>query len=680
MTFGGRFNTKPLIISKYFVVGISRKIQIYTISGKLLNTLYGHEEQVCSLYPFNNRQFLSCSKDGQIILWDVEDSIMIKKWDFEIEFKKVLKQNEFLYAQDSMNIYKIDLKQDFIQIEILYTDDLIQDFQVSKEEEIIVSVGKEIKILKQGQVEIIKNKRSITCICIHEDQLGYGDEEGNIFIQNIKEKEKFQNFLWHATRVNDIEFSFDGNYIFSSGNEGIIVMWSLKQEKKFFKFTSIIQHFSIDESLEYLIGISKDNYIGILELKKPKDIKKIMGIFYQEDEEKRLEIYQENVIVKGLNKIQFFNLEKNQSEQEIYLQFKSLQFNPSRYQLDSIQDLKVELLSFHQDLFASIEIFQNIWNLKFFKKKNDKFDLITTIDQPHQDRITSLNFSNQGICVTTSLDGKVKLWKYLDSSFYCYSILSFKNLKSFASCFSKDGSLLVVSFENILTLWNVQSASLIDSIILSKNQLNHLSFLSDQLLLIKDDQNIFILNILNLNILWKFNFDFIHHLDTNNQLQFIITTNVKNSILFFDLNEKIPLKEIFKTNDDRIESIKFNQKNEILYLNQYFEIINLSKKKEIIQLKDEEELNFENRKNMNISTSLKNDLTIHSYEKNIKNLFSSSFTLSSTSNLFGSFMDHFIKKELEQEEEIEMKEKQKKIEKKEVKYSKLNEQELKDIY
>jgi WD40 repeat protein len=106
-------------------------------------------------------------------------------------------------------------------------------------------------------------------------------------------------------------------------------------------------------------------------------------------------------------------------------------------------------------------------SLKFFELNEKKtYQLITAVDSPHTDKVNSiLNHPNEDYFVSCSKDGFVKIWSFKNDSFICSGILSYRKLNPTSISFSKDGSLIAISFHNILTFWDLTELTMIHSMI-----------------------------------------------------------------------------------------------------------------------------------------------------------------------------------------------------------------------
>ncbi|KAJ7424326.1 WD repeat-containing protein 75 [Willisornis vidua] len=108
--------------------------------------------------------------------------------------------------------------------------------------------------------------------------------------------------------------------------------------------------------------------------------------------------------------------------------------------------------------------------LWFYEEETQSFKLNTRINTPHDNHITDMCFRDMDeleddslILVTTGRDCVFKVWAMVEDtdpeaqqnvSWSCDFVGSYHNYQATNCCFSEDGSLLAVSFEETVTLWD----------------------------------------------------------------------------------------------------------------------------------------------------------------------------------------------------------------------------------
>ena len=130
----------------------------------------------------------------------------------------------------------------------------------------------------------------------------------------------------------------------------------------------------------------------------------------------------------------------------------------------------IEHRPMHTDDCASYGTEQGVDVLKFWyrRRKEDDFKLEASVSRPHGPgaSVTSVCFHPKlSILATTGSDGNLYLWRptaYNNSKRVSWRNevkADYKGLPCTSACFSDDGSLLGVSFRNVLTLWTLEDRS-----------------------------------------------------------------------------------------------------------------------------------------------------------------------------------------------------------------------------
>ncbi|XP_069790830.1 WD repeat-containing protein 75 isoform X2 [Narcine bancroftii] len=477
-----------------------------------------------------NEKLYSASLDGTIKLWDFTDEILIKTFlvnakllafytpvvDGNTVFA-IIPRDKGLFQLVSINLpkstaHEVDAK-DFSVI----LDDVCQSpksISFGRETEYVASV----KALEL-QVFFFKKKKHLrfplsfkqskganntfTCVACHpkEDCIATGHKDGKIRLWwkfNHKKEYTYSSQHWHCEAVNDLIFSTEGTNLLSGGIEGVLVQWRFGYESK--------KEFlpRLGEAIEH-IATSPD---GVLHSTSHSD-NKIMII------QSNLEL---SAIIQGLVKGQeiMTGLMIDPRSKALvlngkpgHLQFFSLQTDKQLYNLDIVQQeninqsglnlTKVVKAAFdcqgtwlvtveeRMDDETALELQMKFWT---YDKKNQSFVLNTTICTPHENHISALCFQNLNgsrsppTLVTASLDCCFKVWILGDDSdiyresvsWMCDFVGTYHSLQATNCNFSEDGSLLAVSFEQIITLWDANTWDLKCTFCQPPGKIRHLAF------------------------------------------------------------------------------------------------------------------------------------------------------------------------------------------------------------
>ncbi|CAH1961489.1 unnamed protein product [Acanthoscelides obtectus] len=167
------------------------------------------------------------------------------------------------------------------------------------------------------------------------------------------------------------------------------------------------------------------------------------------------------------------------------------------------------------------ELYSNEIRLKFWKfdLTNQKFELNTSIEYPHEKSINSLAFQpvlkNNVVCITVGDDKKFKVWGLSDAStvykkdimWLCLGIGFHRDLPCKSLSFSADGSLLATGFGKLLTIWTPDTCELKCSLShpLHIEPVNHICFgtgLNCHLVVAASSNQVSAWNVLTLTMTW----------------------------------------------------------------------------------------------------------------------------------------------------------------------------------
>ncbi|KAF9417570.1 hypothetical protein BGZ94_009944 [Podila epigama] len=335
----------------------------------------------------------------------------------------------------------------------------------------------------------------ISTVAFHptEGCIATGDDVGRItlwycFGKNV-DRPVTSTMHWHAHKVTALCFNADGSYLLSGGEEAVMVIWQMGSGRRQFvpRLGSEIKHITVSpDQTMYAIG-HMDNSLNIIRSVDLKLKTAIQGLKYSEVTSKHnplstglvIEPRNGNVVLNGLpGTIQFFDPihEQHIMEQEI-----TPRNRVTRVFEKDIIPPRVLHVAFSNEKEARWMVTVDGRDdhettpeqyLKFWEYDDDArtYVLNTRVDSPHTKTITSCIFNpRQGgqapMVVTTSLDGKFKVWELSDQgqarrgieaerAWRCRSTGFYRNMPAYCGGFSSDGSLLAIAYGQIITLWN----------------------------------------------------------------------------------------------------------------------------------------------------------------------------------------------------------------------------------
>eukprot|EP00076_Gallus_gallus_P006709 XP_001233408.2 WD repeat-containing protein 75 [Gallus gallus] len=488
-------------------------VKMYSVATEeLVRLLRGHSDLVTGvqLAPHNRLQLYSSSLDGTIKLWDFTDGILIKT--FTVGYQLLA-----LYAlpssEDSVFVIipKSGERDTFQLVSVKLTKAAGQDMEAKelsvvlegvdaspkctafgREGEYVASVkdvNLQVYFFKQKQLNRFSlratNKKGgnnvFTCVACHpqEDCIATGHADGKIRLWrnfNHKKEYTFSTLHWHHDKVLDLAFSLEGTSLLSGGVESVLVQWHCGSDcKRDFlpRLGSAIEYVSISSDGTFYCTSHTDNRITIIN-SNLRFSKTIQGLIKARD-------VKTGLVVDPRTKALVLNGEPG------HLQFYCLQSDKQLYSLDIVQQEYIHQAGLNQsDLVRVAFSAQGKWlatveereetdlelqlKLWFFDEETQSFKLNTRISMPHEDHITAMCFRDTDemeddslMLVTTGRDCVFKVWVILEDtdpeaqqslSWSCDFVGSYHSYQATNCCFSEDGSLLAVSFEETVTVWD----------------------------------------------------------------------------------------------------------------------------------------------------------------------------------------------------------------------------------
>ncbi|XP_054828300.1 WD repeat-containing protein 75 [Eublepharis macularius] len=504
--------------AKYLLCASGDYVKVYsTATEECLHVLQGHSNLVTGvqLNPQNHLQLYSWSLDGAIKLWDFLDGILIKTFvvgpklfafyavaSFEgSAFVIIPKDND-----ERLGSYQL------VSVKLPKTPG--QEVDASEWELVLEGISESPKCTAFGRegeyvasvwglhlfVYFFKKKKIhsfplsakcskgannfFTCVACHpkEDCIASGHKDGKIRLwRNFHHKREytFSTLHWHHDEVMDLAFSVEGTTLLSGGIESVLVQWREGSNAKEFlpRLGSTIQNISASPDGTFFSTSHSDNKITIIH-SNLKVSAMIQGLIKGSD-------VKTGLTVDPRTKALVLNGKPG------HLQFYSLQHDKQLYNLDIVQQEyihqyglnQVELVKAAFDSRGSwlatveqreekggeLEMQMKLWA---YDEQKQSFALNTRINMPHEDQVTALCFrgtedpnSTPLTMVTAGKDGQFKVWMLLSQNdeenrragWTCDFVGSYHNYQATNCCFSEDGSLLAVGFEEVVTVWDSET-------------------------------------------------------------------------------------------------------------------------------------------------------------------------------------------------------------------------------
>ncbi|XP_056610675.1 WD repeat-containing protein 75 [Triplophysa dalaica] len=531
---GSKINLRAPIISydsRYVLCTSGDLVKVYsTRTEEWIHTLQAHTNQITgiALNPANHLQVYSCSVDGTVKLWDFIDGILIKTFVFGYPLFSlyVSKKHEgviFLHCpvtkkseDEAFQLVAVNLPKSAEQeVEVKELKAVLFDISsnpsctaVGREGEYIASAN-HLKLhiyffRKQRTYSFSLNatdkkgaRNVFTCIACHpkEDCIGTGHEDGKIRLwRNFNNKKEctHSTMHWHHNAVNTLCFTAEGTNLLSGGLESVLVQWHYGGDKKEFlpRLGGSILHISTSPDGQLFCTSHSDNKITVIE--SSLKVSAVIQGLVKGDEvltDLMIDPRSKSLVLNGKpGHLQFYSLLRDKHLYNLDIVQQEYIYEAGLDQFEVVKaafDVKGSWLATVEQRgkkSSDLEIFLKLWA---FDEQTQSFVLNTSIAAAHEDQIMSMCFSSSEettMLVTTAKDCQFKAWVQgseadTQQSFWsCDFVGSYHNLRPTNCSFSADGSLLAVSFQEVITIWSPETWELLSTLCQPPGEIRDLCF------------------------------------------------------------------------------------------------------------------------------------------------------------------------------------------------------------
>uniref|UniRef100_A0A8C4HZF7 WD repeat domain 75 n=1 Tax=Dicentrarchus labrax TaxID=13489 RepID=A0A8C4HZF7_DICLA len=467
---------KGVCCCRFLLCASGECVKVFSTSTEeCIHDLRGHTELVTGvlLRPSNHLQVYSCSADGTVRLWDFTDGILIKTYVIGYPIYSIYASANhegviFLVtpAQKMFQLVAVQLPQSGDQlVEARELSAVLSDVSSNPAAIVFGRGGEYIASANGLQLEVYffkkqkayrfplkednkkGGKNTFMCVACHpkDDCIATGHEDGKIRLWrnfNHKKEYTYSTLHWHHSAVSSLCFTPEGTNLLSGGIESVLVQWRYNQESQrdfLPRLGAAITH----------IAVSPD---GALFCTSHSDNSKDKNKFYSLQRDKLLYnldiVQQEYIHESGLQQFEVVKAA----------------FNASGNWLATVEERKQKA--------AELELNLKLWA---YDEQTQSFVLNTTISAPHEAQITAMCFchaadSQTTMLASTSKDGHFKAWQLAAQahtegpSWSCDFVGAYHDLVPECCCFSADGSLLAVSFQEVVTVWSPASWELLTTL------------------------------------------------------------------------------------------------------------------------------------------------------------------------------------------------------------------------
>ncbi|XP_051938582.1 WD repeat-containing protein 75 [Hippocampus zosterae] len=512
---GSKINFRAPVItrdSKFLLCASGECIKVYsTATEECVLELQGHTDLVTGvlLKPSNHLQVYSCSIDGTVKLWDFADGILMKSYFVGQPIHAIYASG---HHEGVVFIVVPDKRTELFQLVALHLpsgDQLAEGLELSAvlpdvkacPESIAFGRGGEYIASVKGLCLVVfffrkqktfsfylkqdsrnGHKNTFTCVACHpkDDVISTGHEDGKIRLwRNFNQKKEYTYLTlhWHHNAVSSLCFTPEGTNLLSGGVESVLVQWKYGQESQrdfLPRLGATITHVTVSPDGALFCTSHADNKITIIK-SCVKVSAVIQGLVKGESVATDLMVDPRSkaLVLNGKpGHLQFYSLQRDKLlfnldiVQQEYIHELGLQqvevvkaaFDASGERLATVEERKPKA--------AELELCLKLW---IFDQQTQSFVLDTTISAPHEAGITAMCFAPAAVdhrtatLVSASKDGHFKAWQQTVSptqtedegpSWECDFVGSYHSLAPQCCCFSADGSLLAIGFQEVVTLWS----------------------------------------------------------------------------------------------------------------------------------------------------------------------------------------------------------------------------------
>ncbi|XP_026872227.2 WD repeat-containing protein 75 [Electrophorus electricus] len=507
--------------SRFLICASGDSVKVFsTRTEECVHVLHGHANQVTgvALNPANHLQVYSCSLDGTVRLWDFIDGILIKTFTVGYKISSIYVSNKhigvifiILPMQSNEN------GEHFQLVAVRLPSALEQELEARELSAVLSDVSPVPACTAFGQggdyiasakglqlcVYFFRKQKTyrfklkatdkkgarnaFTCVACHpkDDCIATGHQDGKIRLwRNFNQKKEYTYSTqhWHHNAVSALCFSPEGMHLLSGGVESVLVQWHCKEvNKKNFlpRLGGAIAHICVSPDGQMYSTSHTNNKITIISSFRVSAV--IQGLVKGGSVQTDLMIDPRTkaLVLNGKpGHLQFYSLERDKQlysldivQQEYIYQAGLDQFEVVKAALDGTASW-LATVEQRGSKISSLEFSLKLWS---FNEKAQSFELNTTITAPHQNMITAMCFSpamDTTMLVTVAKDDQFKVWllgsdldeQKKQASWSCEHLGSYHGLQPTNCCFSGDGSLLAVSFAEVVTLWSPDTWELLTTL------------------------------------------------------------------------------------------------------------------------------------------------------------------------------------------------------------------------
>ena len=282
----------------------------------------------------------------------------------------------------------------------------------------------------------------ITCTAVYESEFAAGDSQGRIYRWSSLNQKTLLH--WHATPLSSLCFTNSGSILMSGAEEGVVCMWTSDKAKPQFvpRLGGPIAHISANCDDHYAAISLRTNRIVVVDL-FTRSIHSVvqgmaLGPMVAPEEDKV-------AILDPSDSVQIFNTSTRREDRIISLTGRN--YLPKALQNDSAA-WKCAFFALSSTTVCAAMQRKDQVMMKFYSRETGKLDSVCVLNNP----VVGLVCYGEKF-ISISKNGEIFLW----SKNSIWEITKRVAFKSVSPKFFELSTLLLISFGNVLTLWNPET-------------------------------------------------------------------------------------------------------------------------------------------------------------------------------------------------------------------------------
>lgn len=362
--------------------------------------------------------------------------------------------------------------------------------------------------------EMFSHVHSRTISCCRIDPQGeyicFGDEQGKLMkiycfppkqgsLKDVSNP-TVTEYHWHAHEVADMQFSEQGNFMISGGEEAVMVKWRVETNESAFlpRLPAAIRKVGMSADESKYFAATKSNSIVVISAMDFQVCCTIEGLeiaAFKSEEAVMLSCHPitNHVYLSGgiPGYLQVYDHCHDRVVSSIQISNQNIVSRISQEEIKFFRLIKCEFSSSGAWMITCEE--REKWEnkLKFwcFDEATQQYKLKTVVNNPHSKEIRSLAVyegrNGRLLAATSGNDHLVKIWGCTNNAWFAMKTLAYKGGPATSCSFSSDGSLLAASFGRFIALYNGFNFKLIQVLVNdSPRSIKQISFLNNSPFLI----------------------------------------------------------------------------------------------------------------------------------------------------------------------------------------------------